>query len=117
MKLIYVCSPYRGNIEENVKKAQKYSRYVVEQKAVPLAPHLLFPQFVSEDNEREIAIDMNTVLLQRCDELWVFGSTYSNGMLCEIDEAKKLHKPIKYYTEDFRLREAEAEAERKEKLA
>lgn len=32
MKLIYVCSPYRGNIEENVKKAQKYSRYVVEQK-------------------------------------------------------------------------------------
>lgn len=26
-------------------------------------------------------------------------------------------KPIKYYTEDFRLREAEAETERKEKLA
>ena len=42
MKLIYVCSPYKGDIAGNVKKAQKYSRYVVEQKAVPLAPHLLF---------------------------------------------------------------------------
>lgn len=100
MKLIYVCSPYSGEIEENTKKAREYSRYVADQKLVPVAPHLLFPQFVSEESERELAIDMNTVLLGRCDELWVFGNRISKGMRKEIALARDLQIPIRYFKQE-----------------
>ena len=34
-------------------------------------------------------------LLKLCYEVWVFGDP-SPGMMQEIEEAKRLHKPVKY---------------------
>ena len=34
-------------------------------------------------------------LLGLCDEVWVFGDI-SSGMAAEIEEAKRLHKPVVY---------------------
>ena len=42
-----------------------------------------------DSKERELAMFMNMVLLGKCNELWVFGSTISNGMAQEIEKAKK----------------------------
>jgi len=28
--MVYICSPYAGNIDENVQKVQRYSRFAVE---------------------------------------------------------------------------------------
>lgn len=86
-KLIYVCSPYSGDIEGNTIKAQSYSRYVVEQGHFPIAPHLLLPQFMDEETERETAIELNYNLIDRVDELWVFGEDTTEGMLDEISYA------------------------------
>ena len=41
--IIYVCSPYAGDIESNVQAARRYSRFAVESGYIPIAPHLLFP--------------------------------------------------------------------------
>lgn len=41
--LVYICSPYAGDIENNTAKAKKYSRFAVESRAIPFAPHLLMP--------------------------------------------------------------------------
>lgn len=59
--LIYVCSPYSGQVELNVAKASNYSKYVVDAGHTPIAPHLLFPQFLNDDipEERNRAIQMN----------------------------------------------------------
>ena len=46
--LVYICSPYSGNTEFNANNARIYSRFAVAKGAIPLAPHLLFPQFMSE---------------------------------------------------------------------
>lgn len=45
--IVYICSPYAGEIEKNVKAAQEYSRFAVEKGYIPIAPHLLFPAILN----------------------------------------------------------------------
>ena len=90
MKLIYVCSPYSGDIPNNTIYAQKASRMVVDMGHIPIAPHLLFPQFMSEESERELALKMDLKLIDKCYEVWVFGERMSKGMQMEVDYA--VHK-------------------------
>ena len=84
--LVYICSPFSGDIEGNTQRARDYSRFAVDQGAVPLAPHLLLPQFMSEKTERDLALFMDMVFLGRCEQLWVFGKNISSGMAAEIDK-------------------------------
>ena len=101
-KLIYVCSPFRGDEERNTQKAQRYCKFVVAQGCVPICTHLLFPQFMDDHDyhERKIALNMAMTVLSRCDELWSFGLNVSDGMLSEIEKAKILDKKIRYFTRD-----------------
>ena len=80
--IVYICSPYAGDVEKNVEAAQRYSRFAVDKGYIPIAPHLYFPQFMSDENpqERNLAIFMDIVLLSKCVELWVFGETITKGM-------------------------------------
>ena len=97
--IIYVCSPFSGNVRSNIEKAKDYCRFVINNGGIPLAPHLLFPQFLSDDvpEERELAIFMDIALLSKCAELWVFGDTVSSGMSIEINKAKKKRQKIRYF--------------------
>ena len=103
--LVYVCSPYRGNVEENVNKAREYSRFTFNKKNIPITPHLLYPQFLNDDDlfERNIAIHkINYVLLGLCKEIWVFGDDITEGMQREILVAKKRKKAIRYFNKDLK---------------
>lgn len=99
--LVYICSPFSGDVSGNIERAKKYSRYAVDSKAIPIAPHLLFPQFMDDDAERELALFMDMVLLGKCEELWVFGETVTEGMSAEIAKAKRKNMKIRYFTEDW----------------
>ena len=89
--LVYVASAYSGDVITNIEKAKQYCRFSLEQGQIPLAPHLMFPLFMNDDNlaERELAIFM--------DELWVFGDSISERMAVEIEVAKKRRQPIRYF--------------------
>ena len=103
--LVYVCSPYRGNIEENIKNARAYSRFTFEKKNIPITPHLLYPQFINDDDlfERNIAIHkINYVLIGLCKEMWVFGDEITEGMQREILVAQKRKKPIRYFSKELK---------------
>lgn len=100
--LVYICSPYRGDTEKNTEKARKYSRFAVESKAIPMTPHLLYPQFMDDSNpeERYLATHIfNYVLIGKCQEVWVFGEDISEGMAREIALAEKRRMKIRYFTE------------------
>ena len=99
--LVYICSPFSGKVKKNKKNARKYCRFALEQHTIPFAPHLLFPQFMDDNNpkERQTAMFMNMVMLGKCEQLWVFGENYSNGMKAEIQKAKERRKKIRYFTE------------------
>ncbi|WP_018659207.1 DUF4406 domain-containing protein [Allofustis seminis] len=93
--LVYIASPFRGDIETNIKIARKYSRYAMEEGSVPLAPHLLFPQFMDEESERDLALALNIEVLKACKEIWVCGAFTTEGMAFEIKKAKELGIPIR----------------------
>ena len=103
--IVYICSPFSGDIEGNTLKARKYSRFAVDQGAIPIAPHLLLPQYMDEKTERELAMQMDMVLLAHCLEIWVFGSFISEGMEAEIARAKQKRMTIRYFTEDLKEEE------------
>ncbi|MDY3893294.1 MAG: DUF4406 domain-containing protein [Candidatus Cryptobacteroides sp.] len=98
--LVYICSPYSGDVEENTEKARRYCRFAVDQGAIPIAPHLFLPQFMSETKERELALFMGVVLLGKCEQMWVFGEKVSPGMASEIAKAKKRNMTIRYFNEE-----------------
>lgn len=100
--LVYICSPFSGDVERNTFKAREYSRYAIQRGCIPLAPHLLFPQFMSEETERELAMQMDLILLTKCDELWVFGDKVTNGMAAEINKAERKHIKIRYFSDSIR---------------
>ena len=89
--LVYICSPFAGDTERNIERAKGYCRFAVARNCIPLAPHLLYPQFMDDDDneQRELGLFFALVLLGKCDELWVFGSYNSNGMAREIAKAEK----------------------------
>ena len=101
--LVYICSPFAGDVGNNVNMARVYSRFAVRNACIPIAPHLLFPQFVDDSipAERAIGMFMGMVLLGKCDQLWVFGSRVSAGMAVEIEKAEKKKIPVRYFTEEL----------------
>ena len=88
MKKVFICSPYRGDVEGNTKKARKYCKLAVEHGYIPFAPHLFFTQFLNDDmpDERTAGIKMGIEMLLSCDEVWVFGEE-TEGMKKEIQFA------------------------------
>jgi hypothetical protein len=98
--IIYVCSPYSGDVAGNVEKAKRYSRFVVDEGGIPITPHLYMPSFLKEESERDLAIFMDLELLTRCSEVWVFGEVLSAGMQIEIDRAQQKGKTIRYVGEE-----------------
>lgn len=97
MKIIYVASPYAGDIEKNTEFAKSACRFVMEQGHAFFCPHLLYPNILDEQNldERQLGLDMGLAMLQSCDELWCFGDHISQGMMSEIEEAQRLSIPTR----------------------
>ena len=100
---VYVVSKFAGDIAGNVKNAKRYCRFAVKQKCIPFASHLLYPLFLRDGSakERELGLLFGLVWLALCDEVWCFGTEQSEGMKAEIHEAKRLKKPIRYFTDEL----------------
>lgn len=106
--LVYICSPFSGDIEGNIKRAREFCRFALEKGNIPLAPHLMFPQFMDDSNEKErdLAIFMDIILMGKCQEVWVLGDVVSRGMSIEIEKANKRRQPVRYFDSGFEEVEA-----------
>lgn len=97
MKLIYVCSPLRGDIEGNRALCREYCQRVFDAGHYPIAPHLQLDWLDDDDAcDREAGIKMGIKVLRECDEVWVFGDTISEGMRAEIAEASRRRVKVVY---------------------
>ena len=101
--LIYICSQFSGDIENNNKRTRAFCRFALDKGNIPLAPHLMFPQFMNDNDEKErdLAIFMDIILMGKCQEVWVLGDVISRGMSIEIEKAKKRRQPVRYFNKDF----------------
>ena len=57
MKKVYICSPCRGDYENNIQRAKEFSRAAVERGCIPVTPHIYLTQFMDDTvpAERELA--------------------------------------------------------------
>jgi len=102
MAIVFVCSPFSGDIARTTERARGYCRFVLSHDCVPFAPHLHNPQFLDEyiPRERKIGIELGLEVLKRTDALWVFGGRITDGMREEIRYATENQIPVKYFDEN-----------------
>ena len=98
MKVVFVCSPFRGTKEEikaNVAMAQRLCRKAALEGNVVICPHLMYPVFLKDDveAEREIGLKSGLKLLEMADEVWVADGRITSGMAHEISKAGELGIP------------------------
>ena len=100
--IVFICSPYAGEVDENIRAARRYSRFAVDKGYIPIAPHLLFPQFLNDaaPNERQLGLFFGDALMSKCSEVWVFGSRISAGMETEIKRGKWKNYRWRYFNEN-----------------
>lgn len=101
--LVYICSPYAGDTETNIEIAREFCATAVARRVIPLAPHLLFPQFMddTDPDARELPMFFNRVLLSKCEAVWVYTARVSVGMRAEIEWAYQLEIPVRYFGAGF----------------
>lgn len=100
MDKIFICSPYRGDVKKNIENVKRYCSYF-SYEGIPIAPHLYFTQFLDERYDRYKGMRWGKALLAECKEMYVFADEVTEGMIEEIQEARKLHIPIKFYNSDM----------------
>ena len=98
--IVYICSPYSGDVTGNMERACKYSRFAVDEGFVPITPHLYLPLFISEETERDLATSVGLHLMDACSELWVCGDRISDGMRREIAYAVEAGILIRHVKEE-----------------
>ena len=72
------------------------SKFVLENGGVPLNPFMIFDYFLLDSVDRNLVREGNNNIVKKSGELWVFGNV-SNGVLAEIQIAKKMGKLVKYF--------------------
>ncbi|MDU1353027.1 MAG: DUF4406 domain-containing protein [Actinomyces sp.] len=101
--LVYICSPYSGDVEANVQLVRRFCAFAVSARQIPLAPHLHYPQFMddTDPDTRELTMFFNRILLSKCEQLWAYIGRVSAGMRAEIDWAHQMDIPIRFFDADF----------------
>ena len=97
MKKVYICSPCRGDYENNIQRAKEFSRAAVERGCIPITPHIYLTQFMDDTvpAERELGLSIGRELVLMCDELWAFGlDCPTAGMAAEIELARERGIPV-----------------------
>lgn len=94
--MIFICSPYRGDIEHNTEIASAMCRAALLKGHKPIAPHLMYPMALDDANESERSIGLGAALhlLELCDAVWVYAMRFSEGMIGEIHKAISLGIPV-----------------------
>lgn len=103
--LVFICSPYAGDVEHNVEATRKYCKFAVANNAIPVAPHLLYPQILDDTDpqERNLGLFFGKVLMDKCLEVWIFSDgEYTPGMKAEYEHAVRKGRKIRYFTTDCR---------------
>ena len=86
-----------------MRQARRYCRFAASKNTVPVASHLLYPQFLRDNDprERELGLLFGLALLKSCREVWCFGTEKSKGMQQELEEAARLGKTIRYFSTEM----------------
>ena len=102
MDKVFICSPYKGNLKKNLENAIGYCRMADIYSKLPIAPHVYFTRVFPEEGwrGRYTGMSWGKDLMKQCKEIWIFCNELTEGMIEEIEEAKKLGLNMKFYNTD-----------------
>lgn len=72
------------------------SAFVLKQQCTPVSPFMNFEYNLGGIVDQDLIRVSNNTLIQRADEVWVFGEV-SDGVLTEIYLAKKFNKKLRFF--------------------
>jgi len=75
------------------------STFVLLNGNIPVSPFMNFDYNLASLVPKDSIRIANNTLINKCDELWVFGAI-SDGVLIEIYIAKKQNKPVRYFIQE-----------------
>lgn len=98
-KLIFVCSPYSGDVKENTWIAAEVCKAIHRKTSyLPVAPHLYFPQFLNDNvqSERKAGIEYGLEIMDKCVAVIVVkkDGEMSAGMKKEVEYANEHGKTV-----------------------
>lgn len=98
MKLVVIESPYAGlYLARNLRYAKRALRDSFSRNEAPYASHLLYPQVISEENERRLALTAAQEFVKHADLLAVYTDNgISPGMEEAIRVAQENNVKIEY---------------------
>ncbi|SHH59645.1 DUF7768 domain-containing protein [Sporanaerobacter acetigenes] len=96
MKLIYVSFPLSDNSKYNKENVDKYCKYALEQRCLPVTPIAIIEQLERVSDGKDQIFNKRLELIKRCDELWFFEKEYTSNMINEIQVAKSLNIAVRY---------------------
>lgn len=98
---VFICSPYSGDVENNVKYAQKACLRAANNGYAPYAPHLYCTQFLNDDltSQRNLGMQIGLTYMNFVDEIWVCTREITAGMEKEIRHAIENGITIRFYGE------------------
>lgn len=108
MRVIYISHPIAGDMKANIERVETIIRALNLSFSTifPYAHYLVECRVLrdSELSERERGMKNNAEVFKRrfIDELWLYGTTISPGMVEEIKLAQKYDIPIKCKTPETR---------------
>ena len=88
--MIYICSPYRGEVKRNKEYARELTRKAIDNGFVPVTVHLYLTEALDDNkpDERAKGMEAGQTILDNCKFILV-GGRYgiSEGMASEIKRA------------------------------
>lgn len=107
-KLVYLESPYAGDVEKNIKYARLCMKDSLDRGEYPFASHLLYTQeSILDDNdpvERTLGIVSGFAFAKLCSKTVIYADLgISNGMMLGIEDAIKNKRTIEVrYLKNFK---------------
>ena|SRR5579885_1779469 len=103
MKLVYLESPYAGNIDRNVRYARACMADCIKRGEAPFASHLIYTQpGILDDNkpdERKLGIEAGFAWAKFADATIVYDDLgVSKGMAAGIERAHSLGRAVEWRT-------------------
>lgn len=95
-KLVYICAPLRGDVEQNIEFARQKAQEVFQDGDIPVCPHLMFPPIADPDHpvQDQQAREAGLRLVESCQQVNVYGPVWTDWMWAEINHANDLGIPV-----------------------
>jgi hypothetical protein len=99
MRLVYIAHALRGDWAAGVAAAKKYALQAALRGCMPVVPYVLMDGVLDDqaDADRQLGMRLDLEQLEQCHEIWLCGTTVSEGMQLELVRAEAIGLTVRRF--------------------